>query len=631
MRTRLRIYIPILMVMLLITSIFFAAFFVHAEENPLNVLILNSYNDQYKWTVDTLKGIRETISSTGFDVNVRIEYMDGKNIYSDDHNQMLYELYKLKYADVNFDAIITTDDYAFDFLLEYRNELFADTPVFFCGVNSLEPYAEYDLENIYGLVEDNSLIETVDVALKQNPKLKNINIVVDSSISGLSTRREMIKDIEEYDKELKFNFVEGDTLMEIQATIRGMSDDESIVIVAFYSIDNKGTAYNSQEDVTKAIADASSVPVYGLWSFSFEHGIVGGKLVSGYSHGEKTAKLMLDFINNHQLKSKIYSDGTDSNIHMYDYNELTKYGLDVNLLPKGSIIINQPESFYEKHKHVILVSFAIIFLLVIYIIILRTQITTASKKIEETQMSLMLAEKTSALSVLMNGIAHEMNTPLGNCIMVVSYLERVNEEIKEKYQNTSLTKSDLAENIHLIEDSCKRLSLNLGKATELVESFKAISVQHETVSSRMFNFKSYMEEVLLSLDVFSNQSNYTLEFNCPNELYIFSKPGYYYQIFSNLISNSVEHGFKDMDKGHIVINVGMDGGDLVVEYFDNGKGGDKVCKTVFDPFYSSKRGSDHSGLGMYNVYNIVSSQNGSIECSSKENEGVNYIIRIPQA
>ncbi len=143
-----------------------------AKEDEVNVLIINSYNDQYEWTVNTVKGINDALKSSDIHSNIRIEYLDTKSIINNKYFHKLYELFQYKYKDVDFDVIISTDDNALRFLLKYRDTLFPDVPIFFCGVNSLVPYENENFEKIYGIVERNSLLDTVDVAIRQNSDIK---------------------------------------------------------------------------------------------------------------------------------------------------------------------------------------------------------------------------------------------------------------------------------------------------------------------------------------------------------------------------------------------------------------------------------------------------------------------------
>ena len=106
-----------------------------AEKIRKNVLYFNSYQNGYQWSDEILGGIREAFSLSDFNVDLQIEYMDSKKYTDPVLRGMLYAFYKLKYRNTRFEVILASDNFAFDFLREYQDELFPNTPVVFCGVN----------------------------------------------------------------------------------------------------------------------------------------------------------------------------------------------------------------------------------------------------------------------------------------------------------------------------------------------------------------------------------------------------------------------------------------------------------------------------------------------------------------
>ena len=143
--------------------------------------------------------------------------------------------------------------------------------------------------------------------------------------------------------------------------------------------------------------------------------------------------------------------------------------------------------------------------------------------------------------------------------------------------------------------------------------------------------KENVEQVVTSLKHKIKQSNTHVEIVCPNGLSIYSFPGSFVQIYSNLIINSIIHGFHDWDGDrNIFIDIELQGETLVIDYQDTGKGiPNDVKKRMFDPFVTSKRGAGGSGLGMHIIYNIIKQLlKGNIECIDQQ-EGVHFKIEIP--
>ena len=119
--------------------------------------------------------------------------------------------------------------------------------------------------------------------------------------------------------------------------------------------------------------------------------------------------------------------------------------------------------------------------------------------------------------------------------------------------------------------------------------------------------------------------------NCPEDLALNSFPGAFSQIISNLVMNSLIHGFEEMEAGEIAFDAAEDNGSVVFTYRDNGKGMDeKDLAKIFDPFFTTKRSQGGSGLGMHIVHNLVTQTlGGSISCESEPGEGVMVRIQIP--
>ena len=119
--------------------------------------------------------------------------------------------------------------------------------------------------------------------------------------------------------------------------------------------------------------------------------------------------------------------------------------------------------------------------------------------------------------------------------------------------------------------------------------------------------------------------------DCPEDLEITSSPGVFSQILTNLVINSLLHGFDDSSQGEIVLHVTIENGILQLHYSDNGKGmTSDVRAHIFEPFYTTKRDQGGSGLGLYIVYNLVTQRlKGAITCESAPGQGTTFLIQIP--
>lgn len=266
---------------------------------------------------------------------------------------------------------------------------------------------------------------------------------------------------------------------------------------------------------------------------------------------------------------------------------------------------------------------------------LEEQTVKLQQEIEErkrTETQLVQSEKMAALGDLVAGVAHEINTPLGIGVTGISYLNDATRAFKKLFTAGDATKRDLENFIEDCEESCQVTLSNLNRAAKLVAGFKQIAVDQSSDEKRFFNLKQYIDEVLFSLYPRIKKTKHTVNVNAPDDLEINSYPGAFSQILTNLVMNSLLHGFEDVENGTISITVKNEEDTLILCYEDNGKGMTPAQqKKIFDPFYTTKRGAGGTGLGMHLVFNLVSKTlAGEISCTSSVDKGTFFTITIPK-
>jgi signal transduction histidine kinase len=174
--------------------------------------------------------------------------------------------------------------------------------------------------------------------------------------------------------------------------------------------------------------------------------------------------------------------------------------------------------------------------------------------------------------------------------------------------------------------------INLERASNLIGSFKQIAVDQSVDEKRVFVLKDYINEVLLSLNPKVKKTKHKIIVDCEDDIEIYASPGGLSQIIANLVVNSLVHAFDDSFEGIIKIKVKCENSEIIIEYSDNGKGiSENDIKKIYEPFFTTKRGSGGTGLGLNIVYNIVSKEyNGKIKCNSIPGNGTIFTIRIPE-
>jgi signal transduction histidine kinase len=259
------------------------------------------------------------------------------------------------------------------------------------------------------------------------------------------------------------------------------------------------------------------------------------------------------------------------------------------------------------------------------------ELLSTLEKLHQFQDQLVESEKMASLGDMVAGVAHEVNTPIGLGVTASTLLSDRLDEIKLAFDDKTLKSSQLKRFLNDGQENVGIIYRNLNRAAELISSFKKVAVDQSSDDIRQFNISELLHEVLLTLAPQIKNTPYNIEFDCPDNLCIVSKPGPINQILINLILNSIIHGFENRDYGTINIHVMQLSEQLNITYRDDGMGIDSSIKhKIFEPFTTTKRGEGGSGLGLHLVYNLVTQAlGGTINLDSAEGHGASFEINFP--
>lgn len=264
-----------------------------------------------------------------------------------------------------------------------------------------------------------------------------------------------------------------------------------------------------------------------------------------------------------------------------------------------------------------------------------TKQTESQRYIEELSLAqerLLGTEKMAALGGLVAGITHDINTPIGIGVTAISFLQERLNKLEIAYSEKTLSPKALEEFINEAKQSTSLLTTNLDRASELIASFKQIAVDQASEAVRTINFKDYTNEVIRSLHPKLKKTSHTIKLECPDDLVLNLPAGAISQIFTNLIMNSLIHGFEGKSNGVMDIKISADDTNLTIDYKDDGNGvTSEQLKKLFDPFFTTKRDEGGSGLGTHIMFNLVKQTlSGSIDATSEPGKGLRYYIQFPK-
>jgi PAS domain S-box-containing protein len=257
----------------------------------------------------------------------------------------------------------------------------------------------------------------------------------------------------------------------------------------------------------------------------------------------------------------------------------------------------------------------------------------ALQNLRETQASLIEAEKFAALGRLVGGVAHEINSPVGNCLTVASTLERKSALFGAEVARGDVKRSSLNDFLETSRDGSAQLVANLKRVAELIQSFKQIAGDRISSDQHTFDLGDLTGQVLTSLRPSLRQRNLTFDVDCQPNLLINSYPGPCGQLLTILILNSVVHAFPDGKEGTVAIKVRASGEDSVeILFSDDGCGmSAEVRRQAFDPFFTTRHHLGSTGLGLHILHNIVTNRlGGRLDLDSSPGAGTKFRIILPR-
>lgn len=245
---------------------------------------------------------------------------------------------------------------------------------------------------------------------------------------------------------------------------------------------------------------------------------------------------------------------------------------------------------------------------------------------------LVVHEKLAALGSLVAGVAHELNTPIGNSLLTASTLQENTRVLEAASASGSMRRSTLTDYIASCHEGLELVIRGLRSASELVQSFKQVAVDRATEQRRTFDLLRTSQEVVATLQRNIQVAGHRLEMDIPSGIVLDGYPGPYGQVLTNLINNATLHAFGSAQGGVMRLQAQVVRNTVVeVRFSDNGVGiAVEHLKRIFDPFFTTKLGQGGSGLGMSISYNIVTSLfGGELEVESTPGAGSCFILRLP--
>jgi two-component system sensor histidine kinase/response regulator len=401
------------------------------HKSDRDILILSSYHAGFAWDDAIKQALSDELKPGENGLEFHFEYMDTKRANDDNYIQLLRQLYSYKYRKTRFATIIASDNFAFEFLRKYRDQLFPEVPVVFCGVNFFRDRMLEGKRLFTGAAENFDATSTLDILLKLHPTTREIFVLNDADVTGLAWADDIRGQISGRHPHLSIRYAEPMTRAQAIERVAALPSG-TVVLIGVFLRDAAGE-YVLASDFARQLAAASPVPVYGLLDLYMGYGVVGGQIIDGYHQGALAAAIAKRVLAGEPpdqipvLKKNVARP-------IFDYLQLQRFGLSEKLLPEGSLILNRPYSFYEEHRGKILVASGIATGAIVLIIFLSLALVAkhrAEALLRDSQQRLTLT-----LEAVNDGI-WDWNLPTGEAVFSARYFTMLGYQPGEFSQDRS--------------------------------------------------------------------------------------------------------------------------------------------------------------------------------------------------
>ena len=585
------------------------------ETKRKRICLIHSYNSNFPTYYHTSRAVKEFMDTTLYQIDS--EFMNSKefadNVFVEQfHDLLSYKLSKRK----PYDLFMVADDFALQYVLNYESELIKGAPIVFWGVNSFEFAIEQNFKsNCTGIVEDVSIKETLKLAKTLNPKLEEIYIISDNTVTGKSDL-DRIKNLTDLATPLDFQTLDLSkaTFSEFEMNLKQLKGEKAILLLSFYR--DKDFKYKPFYEGLNLLKKNCKLPIYHLWEHGMGKGIVGGSMIYHYRQAQEALRIA-DRILKGESVSNIPVLENSPNQCSLDYRELEKFDLVPAIFPDDWTVINKPNfsvHVSERTMYLYLVCSLVVLGLLFFFIFYSKREHQLKRELIKAQKD---ANKVDELkNAFLSNISHEIRTPMNGILGFSEFLALpdVSDEDRIKY-------------FEIITENSNQL---LHVVNEIVDISKVQS-GHSDIRMEAVEIDSILAEVESEYALLAKEKNLKLMvFDSRVVKSVYADRQYLLKIFRKLLDNAI----KFTHDGRI--EIGYYKKNEFVEFYikDTGIG---ISKDLFNIIFDNFRQVQESdirqygglGLGLSITKAFVKSMGGNVWVESEENEGSCFYFTLP--
>ena len=543
------------------------------------------------------------------------EYLDASHFSDKEHFRLFQDYIGKKYAGKKPDLIMSFPSRDYRLAGELPDALFPDVPVVFVAVNEIDVPQAIIKFGVTGIVQRFDLRGTLGLIMRLQPDTRRVVVIggvsdVDSATLG------RIAEASRAMEGIEFEFWTNRPMTELPGAVKSLPTGTVILLSTALRDVNGQTFFMSQ--LAQMLVPSARVPVYVLGGWVLGSGAVGGSVVDSEDLGRRSGQLALRVLGGEDprtLPIEVATKGTP----MVDWRALQHWSIKDNRLPAGTIIRFRPETLWDEHKKLILVSL-VVFLLqagtIIGLLAQRGQRRRAEVEILNQRTELAHVTRVSTMGQLASALAHELNQPLGAILRNAEAAEIFLQKEKPDLEEVRAILADIRKDDQRAGNVIDRMRSLLKRRSLELKPLHLGEVLAETIS-------------LARSDARARKVGLTLQ--SPSELpTVRGDRVHLQQVLLNLILNGMD-AMADVTNTGRLLTVRADAtkdGNVEVSVKDNGAGipQDKVAH-LFEPFFTTK--PNGMGMGLAISQTIIEAHGGKISGGNNAGRGAVFKFTLP--
>ncbi|MEL7070873.1 MAG: ATP-binding protein [Cyanobacteria bacterium J06581_3] len=646
-----------------------------------NVLVIHSYNPELSWTQSQKDGIDQGFQDAAQNITVYHEFLDAKRYPELHYQEAFLDYVKTKYEDTPLSVMMVGDDPGLDLILEKREAYFPTLPIVFMGINNVQERL-LNQPFLTGAFEKHSTVETVLEAARQTGS-DEVIVISDSSSSSQGNLRSIESGLLDYDNAP--TIIEEKDVVDsaVESRLSGYDDHIPIFFIGqLREGDVAGPLVQFGEEVPLLRSQLPN-PLYTKTMMLIDQGTVGGKVIDGNYHAQQAVDLAKAVLAGTPI-SEVEPILEAKNQWIFDAQELKRAGIDAELLPPESILINVKPSFYSQYRTLVWVT-GILFASGIITITVMTyairrqhlaeqklkehekqleqrvnertiELSTTLGRLQQTQTQLIQTEKMSSLGQLVGGVAHELNNPLtflsGNVNCMKDYVQDLLSTIQLCLSQLSLGDAPATEatSVESIREHIEEIDLDYIQQ-DIPNVLKSIFDGAKRVQKIVSDLQSFSRsdeqgckptDIHQSIESTLNMLTSQLSQNTPQGIKVHKEygqlpsivcnPGEINQVLLSIFVNAIDAmDDESISPKEIFIRTWVTEREFIHIGIKNT--GPKIPAgiqaKIFDPFFTTKPIGQGTGLGLAISYQTMQKHHGNIQINSEESSSTEFIIDLP--